>query len=369
MAEKKKLEVPELDYDTQIQPGALPVVKPTAQKPEENGIGPTAGAGNAATVWDPGNNQWYNQAQGILSQIQNRDPFTFDLNGNALYQMYKDQYTQHGQKAMRDTMGQAAGLTGGYGSTYAQMAGQEAYNDYLTKLNAVVPEIYAQERAAYDQQGQDLYNRYNLLNNLYSADYNRYLADRDFDYTKEQNDRAFEWQQQQATQSRAWELAMLQLQQGAVPDDATLAAAGIGKEAAERMAAYYASLMLGNPTGGGSGSGGGGGRSYSGGGRDTTYDQYNINDDYAALLQQMTAATQGATANAISNLGAGGGNVGASGNGLDQDTLRDLKYQVNQLVSEGRPGAASALVKNYLKLGLSQAQYDDLVRTYGLTVD
>lgn len=358
MAEKKKLSFPEFDPEQGVNPEALTVAKPTAAA--ENGVGPTATVDTSAT-WDPGNNQWYNAAQGVLSQIQNRDPFTFDLNGNALYQMYKDQYTQQGQKAMRDTMGQAAGLTGGYGSTYAQMAGQEAYNDYLTKLNAVVPEIYAQERAAYDQQGQDLYNRYNLLNNLYSADYNRYLADRDFDYTKEQNDRAFEWQQQQATQSRAWELAMLQLQQGAVPDDATLAAAGIGKEAAERMAAYYAALMLGNPTGGGgSGSGGGGGRSYSGGGRNAAYDQYNIDDDYAVLLQQMTAATQQATANAINNLGAGGGN------GLDQTTMRDLKYTVGQYVSAGRTEEAKALIDNYLRYGLTEAQRAEIYNLYGL---
>ena len=51
-----------------------------------------------------------------LYKINNREKFAYDLNGDALYQQYKDRYTQMGKQAMRDTMGQAAALTGGYGN-------------------------------------------------------------------------------------------------------------------------------------------------------------------------------------------------------------------------------------------------------------
>ena len=71
------------------------------------------------------------------------------MNSDALYQQYRDLYTQQGQMAMMDTMGQAAAMTGGYGNSYAQTAGQQMYNQYLGKLNEVVPELY-----------QQAYNRY-----------------------------------------------------------------------------------------------------------------------------------------------------------------------------------------------------------------
>ncbi len=35
-------------------------------------------------------------------------------------QKVQDRYTQLGQRAMKDAMGQAAGLTGGYGTSYGQ---------------------------------------------------------------------------------------------------------------------------------------------------------------------------------------------------------------------------------------------------------
>ena len=60
------------------------------------------------------------QMQELLDRIMNREDFSYDLNGDALYQRYKDRYTQQGKLAMEDTMGKAAALTGGYGNSYAQ---------------------------------------------------------------------------------------------------------------------------------------------------------------------------------------------------------------------------------------------------------
>ena len=81
------------------------------------------------------------QVKAMYDQVMNRKPFTYDLNGDALWQQYKDQYTNQGKLAMMDTMGQAAALTGGYGSSYAQNAGQQAYQGYLQQLNDRVPEL------------------------------------------------------------------------------------------------------------------------------------------------------------------------------------------------------------------------------------
>ena len=108
------------------------------------------------------------------AQILNREKFSYDLNGDALYQQYKDQYTTQGKLAMMDTMGQAAVMTGGYGSSYAQTAGQQAYQSYLQQLNDVVPELYGMARDQYNQEGQALYDQASLMASMEDQDYGRY---------------------------------------------------------------------------------------------------------------------------------------------------------------------------------------------------
>ena len=168
--------------------------------------------------------QWEDQINGLIDQITNRDKFSYDLNGDALYQQYKDQYTQQGKMAMMDTMGQAQAMTGGYGSSYAQSVGQQAYQGYLQKLNEVVPELYGMALDQYNQEGQDLLNQYSLLASQEEQDYGRYRDDvsdyyaqlqqaydqynaerdydysqwadgRDFAYGQYSDDRAYEYQQ------------------------------------------------------------------------------------------------------------------------------------------------------------------------------
>ena len=68
------------------------------------------------------------QIQGILDQIMNREKFTYDFNADPLYQQHAERYQQQGKLAMMDAMGQAAALTGGYGSSYGQQVGQQRGN-------------------------------------------------------------------------------------------------------------------------------------------------------------------------------------------------------------------------------------------------
>jgi hypothetical protein len=103
------------------------------------------------------------QLASIYEQIQNRGQFQYDMNADPLYQQYKDQYVQGGKLAMKDTMGQAAGLTGGYGSTYGQQVGQQAYNSYLQNLGAQIPKLYEMAYGMYRDRGDDLLKQYNFL--------------------------------------------------------------------------------------------------------------------------------------------------------------------------------------------------------------
>lgn len=118
--------------------------------------------------------QYGQQMQDALKAIQNRKKFSYDVNSDALYQQYKDKYVQQGKQAMQDTMGQAAALTGGYGSTYGQAVGQQQYNAYLQNLNDVVPELYQLALERYNMEGDDLKTQYSLLADQYQQEYGRY---------------------------------------------------------------------------------------------------------------------------------------------------------------------------------------------------
>lgn len=120
---------------------------------------------------------WQNQIQETLDKILNKEPFSYDLNGDALYQQYKDQYMTQGKLASMDVMGQAAAMNGGYGSSYGQTVGHQAYQDYLQQLNDRVPELYQLALDQYNREGQELYNQYGLLADMDDRDYTRYMDD------------------------------------------------------------------------------------------------------------------------------------------------------------------------------------------------
>lgn len=112
---------------------------------------------------------------GIIDNILNRKSFdTNSVYDSDLYKNYREQYIQQGQKAMRDTMGAATAATGGYGSTYAQAAGQQAYDNYLSQLGDKTLDIYDRVYNQYLNEGQEMYNKLNAVNNQDNIDYSRY---------------------------------------------------------------------------------------------------------------------------------------------------------------------------------------------------
>ena len=181
---------------------------------ESDAVAQAKAALDAQLAQNPGAYQsgWQQTLKDTLDKIQNREKFSYDLNGDALYQQYKNQYVTQGKQAMMDTMGQAAALTGGYGNSYAQSAGQQTYQGYLQGLNDKIPELYQLARSAYDQETQNLYNQYALYGEQENMDYSRYRdtvsdynaerdrlqnlynAERDYDYAKYTDDRNFAYQ-------------------------------------------------------------------------------------------------------------------------------------------------------------------------------
>lgn len=119
--------------------------------------------------------QYQADIDNIVKSIMNRESFqTDDVFESDLYNIYREQYINNAQKAMRDTMGHAAAMTGGYGSTYAQAAGQQAYDAQLQQLNDKTLDIYDRVYNQYLQEGQELYNQLGMLNEQDSIDYERH---------------------------------------------------------------------------------------------------------------------------------------------------------------------------------------------------
>ena len=156
---------------------------------------------------------WQTQLNDILQQINNREKFSYDMNADVLYQQYKDQYMLQGQKAMMDTMGQAQAMTGGYGNSYAQSAGQQAYQGQLQQLNDKIPELYQLALSKYQMDGDEMKDRASLIAQMENQDYgryrdqvsdynteldrlqNRYDTERNYDYSKWADNRDFSYGQ------------------------------------------------------------------------------------------------------------------------------------------------------------------------------
>ena len=177
---------PNLIYDGQVlniadkaessTPAATEVKAPTFEyKPSET-VTQAEALLQQQLAQKPGEYQsaWQTQLNDTLNKILNREKFSYDLNGDMLYQQYKDQYTTQGKLAMMDTMGQAAAMTGGYGNSYAQTAGQQTYQGYLQGLNDKVPELYQLALNQYNQEGDDMYNQAALMAQQENQDYGRY---------------------------------------------------------------------------------------------------------------------------------------------------------------------------------------------------
>ena len=162
--------------------------------------------------------KYKDQIQGLYDKIANRKDFTYDVNADAMYHQLKDQYIQGGRMAMMDTMGQAQAMTGGYGNSYAQGVGQQAYQGYLQGLNEQVPNLYQMALNRYIQQGDQMTDQYSMLTAQDAQDYAR-------------------WQDQQ---NLALQQAQAMIAQGVRPSDEMLGQAGLSKEYLDAIRAYWA---------------------------------------------------------------------------------------------------------------------------------
>ena len=120
------------------------------------------------------NGTYESALKSVYGEIEKREPFRYSVYEDPLYKQYEDRYVTLGKRAMRDTVGQAASLTGGWGNTYAETAGQQQYGAYLEKLFDVTPELYNMALSRYTAEGDALRDRFSVLGALSDREYGQY---------------------------------------------------------------------------------------------------------------------------------------------------------------------------------------------------
>lgn len=191
--------------------------------------------------------RWDDELTSLYDQIRNRKKFSYDMGTDPLYQQYREQYQRLGRLAMQDTMGQAAALTGGYGSTYGEQVGQQAYNAYLQNLNDIVPQLQQQAYQRYQDEGTDLYNQYSLVKGREDTDYGRY-RDTVSDYYSDLSDARSAYNSERSLDQSQWATMLDYWAQKANNENAAYLQALAAEQAAAKK----------------SGGGGGGGSSSAG---------------------------------------------------------------------------------------------------------
>lgn len=202
----------------------------------------------------------------LFDEISSYEKFSYNTREDSLYQSYKQSYTDTGRLAMQDTMGQAAALTGGYGSSYSQSVGQQQYNAYLQKLNDVLPETYGMAYQQYQDNKNALQQQYDMTGRLADDEYQKYQDRlsayyREMDYWQNTADTAYS--RYQSAEQQAYDrqqdaynrLADMIVNTGYMPDADDLAAAGMKDSEYQAYLNYF--NMMNAPSSGG----GGGGRS------------------------------------------------------------------------------------------------------------
>ena len=218
-----------------------------AAAPEEAEKAPSSGelyAGIQATLAQQQEiSQGYQQQlQALYEQITSRPGYSYNVNEDALFAQYADAYQRGGRLAMEDAMGQAAALTGGYGSSYGQSVGQQAYQQYMSALNEKIPALEQQAYSRYQQEGQDLLDQYGLLWQQANDAFDRYNTDlqqqwQNLTYTQGRED--LTWEREQASQDDRYNKLVSLISIGYKPTQEELSAAGITQAQADAILANY----------------------------------------------------------------------------------------------------------------------------------
>lgn len=148
----------------------------------------------------PRANQYASQMNDAVSKLNNIEKFNYNQKEDPLYQQYAEMYQKNAKLAMQDTVGQATALTGGYGSSYAETAGQAMYNQAMNGLNDKALDLYNASLNAYNSYADLAAKQAGAATSAFNADQNAI----DTEVSAAQWNADYEEQQRQYAADMAW---------------------------------------------------------------------------------------------------------------------------------------------------------------------
>lgn len=158
-----------------------------------------------------GRTSYTDQVKDMMDKIMNREKFTYDVDTDPLFQQALASAMNSGKQAMQDTIGQASALTGGYGSTYATSAGNQAYNSFIEDAYDNLPQYYQLAMEAYQMEGDEMYRQFGMLSELDDKEFSRNVTA--YDATAQYRNRLYDeaYSQFRDGKTDAYNMANLQI--------------------------------------------------------------------------------------------------------------------------------------------------------------
>ena len=158
-----------------------------------------------------GKTSYSDDVRAMMDKIMNRDKFSYDVDTDPLFQQALASAMSSGKQAMQDTIGQASALTGGYGSSYATTAGNQAYNSFIEDAYDNLPQYYQMALEAYQMEGDEMYRQYGMLSAEDDKEYNRNVTA--YDATYQHRNRVYDeaYNMYRDSKNDAFAMANLQL--------------------------------------------------------------------------------------------------------------------------------------------------------------
>ena len=164
-------------------------------------------------VIQSGKTSYSDQVRDMMDKIMNREKFSYDVDNDQLFQQALASAMNSGKQAMQDTIGQASALTGGYGSTYATSAGNQAYNAFIEDAYDNLPQYYQMALDAYTREGDEMYRQFGMVSELDDKEFNRNVAAYDATYQHRNTLYNEAYTQYRDSKSDAFSMAGIEMQQ------------------------------------------------------------------------------------------------------------------------------------------------------------
>lgn len=122
--------------------------------------------------------------QQALDNIEKYSEFNYDVESDPLWNSIRSQYQRNAMLGMKDTLGAAANLTGGYASSYAQAAAQQAYQNNIAQMTDIIPELQDKALDRFNANHNMALDNFSALESAYQNELAEWQNNRDYFYNK-----------------------------------------------------------------------------------------------------------------------------------------------------------------------------------------